>query len=115
MRLLILGLLAAALVTPRAPRAPEAGQGRQTFTGTIADSECSNADHSLMRMGSTDADCTLACVDAHGASFVLYDGKTAYALRGQPPDKFAGKKVTIAGTLDAGGRTLNVESISAAP
>lgn len=89
-------------------------QGRQTFAGIVTDSECSHADHSLMRMGSTDAECAIACVDAHGASLVLYDGKTVFALSDQAAaEKFAGRKVTVAGTLDADGKTIRVESISA--
>jgi hypothetical protein len=57
---------------------------KQTFTGTITDSICTKADHSQMRMGPSDAACTLACVDAHGAMFVLYDGNnSAYILSDQ--------------------------------
>jgi hypothetical protein len=55
-------------------------QGRQTFTGVITDSMCANGDHSAMQMGPTDAKCTNACIDSHGASYVLYDGKQAYLL-----------------------------------
>ena len=38
-------------------------QGKRTFTGTITDSMCPTADHSRMRMGSTDAECTIACIN----------------------------------------------------
>ena len=92
-----------------------APQGRQTFTGTITDSECADADHSRMRMGSTDAECTIACVIAHDAMYVLYDGKEVYTLSDQQtPEKFAGKKVTVTGTLDATTRTIQMDSITAA-
>jgi hypothetical protein len=92
-----------------------AGQRAQTFTGIITDSECAMADHSRMRMGSTDAECARACVDAHGASYVLYDSKAVYTLSDQQtPDKFAGQKVRVVGTLDAKTRTIQVESITAA-
>jgi len=92
-----------------------AAQGRQTFTGTITDSMCAMADHSRMRMGSNDAECTIACVDAHGATYVLYDGKDAYTLSDQKtPEKFAGAKVTVTGTLDAKTKTIQVDSITAA-
>ena len=37
-----------------------AAQGPQTFTGTVTDSMCAQADHAQMRMGSTDAECTVA-------------------------------------------------------
>ena len=92
-----------------------AAPGKQKFTGVITDSMCANGDHSGMRMGPNDAECTLACNDAHGALFVLYDGKAAYTLSDQKaPEKFAGKKVTVTGTLDAKTSTIHVDSISAA-
>ncbi len=110
MRPLTLSLLAllaiAALVS---------GQGQQKFTGTITDSMCAKADHSQMKMGPTDAECTIACIFAHGASYVLYDGKEAYTLSDQKtPEKFAGKKVTVMGTLDARKMTIQVASMTAA-
>ena len=92
-----------------------AAQSKQKFTGTITDDMCPLADHSRMRMGPSDKDCTLACVDAHGAAFVLYDGKDMYMLSDQKtPEKFAGQKVVVAGTLDAKTRTIHVDSITAA-
>ena len=92
-----------------------AAQGKQTFIGTITDSMCPIADHSRMRMGSTDAECAIACISAHGAMYVLYDGKEVYTLSDQrTPEKFAGKKVTVTGTLDARTRTIQVDSITAA-
>ena len=85
-----------------------------SFTGVITDSGCSNGDHKAMGMG-TDAECTKACVRAHGAMYVLYDGKEAYALSDQKtPEQFAAKKVTVTGTLDAKSKTIKVESIKAA-
>jgi Protein of unknown function (DUF5818) len=103
----ILILLAAAALS--------SAPGRQTFTGIITDSMCANADHAQMRMGPTPAECTMACVDAHGATYVLYDGKHVYALSDQrAPEKFAGQKVRVAGTLDVRTKTIQVESISAA-
>jgi hypothetical protein len=92
-----------------------AAPGKQTFTGTITDSMCATADHSAMRMGPTDGECTIACVEAHGATYVLYDGKQAFTLSDQrTPEKFAGKKVTVKGTLDAKTGTIQVDSITAA-
>ena len=91
-----------------------AAQGKRTFIGAITDSMCATADHSRMRMGSTDAECTIACISAHGAMYVLYDGKEAYTLSDQQtPEKFAGKKVTVTGTLDAKTKTIQVDSITA--
>ena len=89
-------------------------QGKQTFTGTITDSMCSTADHSQMKMGPTDAECTKACVSIHGAMYVLYDGKNVYELSDQKtPEKFAAKKVKVTGTLDAKTKTIKVDSIIA--
>jgi Protein of unknown function (DUF5818) len=91
-----------------------AGPAGQTFTGTITDSECDRADHSRMQMGPTDAACAEACIDAHGAAWVLYDGQAAYALSDQAsPAKFAGQRVRITGTLDAASKTIRVETIAA--
>ena len=87
----------------------------QTFTGVITDDMCPKGEHSAMQMGPTDADCTRACVSVHAAQFVLYDGKTTYGLSDQKtPDKFAGQKVRVTGTLDAKTRKIAVESIAAA-
>jgi hypothetical protein len=92
-----------------------AAAGPQTFTGTITDDMCAKAGHSQMRMGPTDAECTLACVDVHGASYVLYDGKDVYMLSDQRmPEKFAGQKVRVTGTLDAKTKTIQVNSITGA-
>ncbi len=104
-----------AILTLLAIAALAAAPVKQTFTGTITDSMCDTADHSRMRMGPTDAECTKACVSIHGATYVLYDGKEAYTLSDQKtPEKFAGKKVTVAGTLDAKTKTIQVDSITAA-
>ena len=92
-----------------------AGQNNATFTGVITDSQCADAYHGRMRMGDTDAECAVACNEEHGASYVLYSGATAYELTDQKaPAAFAGKKVTVTGTLDAKTKTIKVESIVAA-
>ena len=65
-----------------------------------------------MKMGPTDAECARACNEEHDAAFVLYDGKTVYALSDpRAPAKFAGRKVTVTGTLDANTHTIRVVSI----
>ena len=87
----------------------------ETFTGVITDSECAGS-HARMRMGPTDADCTKACIDAHGASYVLYDGTRAYGLSDQrAPQAFAGRRVTVVGILDDAGKVIRVDSITATP
>ena len=92
-----------------------AAPAKQTFVGIITDSECGSAGHARMRMGPTDAECTYACIQAHGAQYVLLAGKTIYNLSNQAlPEKFAGAKVRVTGTLDAKTKTIAVESISPA-
>ena len=89
--------------------------GQQSFVGVITDSECPKGDHSQMQMGPNDAECAKACVNAHGAVWVLYDGKNAYDLSDQQaPEKFAGKRVRVNGALDAKSRKIQVSSITAA-
>ena len=103
-KLLFFGLLALAALT--------AAPGKRKFTGIVTDSMCATADHSRMKMGTTDAECVLACIDAHGAQYVLYDGKGVYTLSDQQtPEKFAGKKVTVTGTLDENTKTIHMDSI----
>ena len=110
MKALIFNLLALLALVALAVAA-----GKQTFTGVITDSMCERGDHSRMRMGSTDAECTVACVQAHGALYVLFDGKDVYTLSDQEkPEKFAGQKVTVTGTLDAKTKTIQMDSIAAA-
>jgi hypothetical protein len=90
-------------------------QDRQSFTGVITDSVCATGDHSGMRMGSNDAECTMACIEDHGAAFLLFDGKNGYMLSDQKlPEKFAGKRVVVTGTLNAAKKTITVETIALA-
>jgi type 1 fimbria pilin len=108
MRPLAVGLLAIAALAA-------APSGSRTFRGVITDSMCATGDHSQMKMGPTDGECTIACIDVHGAAYVLYDGKRALTLSDQKtPEKFAGKKVTVTGTLDVKTSTIRVDSITPA-
>src|ERR1044071_6471527 len=93
-----------------------AAQGKpQTFVGTITDNMCAKADHSQMQMGPTDADCVKACVSAHGATYVLYDGTSVYELSDQKtPEQFAAQRVRVSGTLDPKTKKIAVTSITAA-
>lgn len=104
-RNLIVGLLALTGLS--------AAQSPQTFTGIITDDMCALAGHAQMKMGPTDADCVKACIAAHGASYVLLDGKDVYELSDQQtPEKFAAQKVTVVGTLDAKTKAIKVQSIA---
>lgn len=110
MRLVILSLLVAL-----AAAQDKQTFAKRTFTGVITDSECAKGDHSSMRMGPTDAECVIACVGVHGASYVLFDGKDAYTLSDQKgPEKFAARRVVVTGSLGAKTRIIRVESIVAA-
>ena len=87
--------------------------GPQAFTGVITDSMCDNADHKDMKMGN-DAKCVVECVKGMNGKYVLYDAKAkkAYVLSDQKtPEKFAAKRVTVTGTLDAKSGTIKVDSI----
>lgn len=107
MKYLVVVLLAVA--------AQSATAGKQTFTGTITDDMCALAGHARMRMGPTDAECTIACIRAHDAAYVLSDGKDVYTLSDQQtPERFAAQKVKVTGTLDARTKTIQVDSIASA-
>jgi hypothetical protein len=84
-----------------------------TYKGEITDSYCAP-------MGShPDPDakkCTVDCVKM-GATYVLYSAadKTVYQLDDQKkPAAFAGKKVSVSGTLDKATKTIHVTEIKAA-
>ena len=107
MKLFLLGLVATVFFAVAADQ--------HSFTGVITDSMCERGDHSHMQMGSNDAECVIACVQIHDASYVLFDGKEAYTLSDQKtPEKFAGQKVTVKGTLNSKTKTIQVDSIAAA-
>ena len=109
MKLLISALVAIAAV------ALSTASARHTFTGVITDDMCAQTGHAAMRMGPTDAECAIACAVSHGAAYVLREGKNVYTLSDQQtPEKFAGRRVRVAGTLDARTRTIQVDSITAA-
>ena len=106
MKHLIFNLLVAAALA--------ASPAQQTFTGIVTDDNCPKADHSIMRMGPTDAECAMACLEAHGGLYGLYDGKEFYTLSDQrTPEKFVGEKVRVTGTLNAKTKTIQVDSITA--
>jgi hypothetical protein len=106
MKYLIFNLLAVAVLI--------ASPAKQMFTGIITDDNCPKADHSIMRMGPTDAECAMACLEAHGAVYGLYDGNNFYTLSDQKtPAKFIGNKVRVTGDLDAKTKTIKVDSIAA--
>ncbi len=108
---LIAFLAGASLAAAPAPSRP------QTIVGIISDNMCAEAGHASMRMGPTDAECTNACVDAHGALYVLVSGRDVYTLSDQrAPQMYAGQKVRVTGTVETRdtGRIFRLISIAAA-
>ncbi len=87
----------------------------QTFTGMITDSMCGKS-HKAMGV-TPDSKCVKDCVRADPShyKYSLYDGKSVYVLSDQQaPERFAGQKVNVKGTLDQKSNTIHVESIVAA-
>ncbi len=96
-------ILLTAVFTAALGAAPAA----QQFTGTITDDMCGAKKH--------DAACVTDCVKNMGAKYALYDGKAVYILSDQKGlARFADKKVTVTGTLDAKTKTIKVDKIEAA-
>ena len=94
-------------------------QGR-SFAGEIMDSQCAGmASHARMMQGveAKDAkECTQKCVQQLGGKYVLFDSaaKATYQLDNQgKAAAFAGRKVSVKGTLDAATKTIRVESVEA--
>ncbi|MBI4905746.1 MAG: hypothetical protein HY820_19085 [Acidobacteria bacterium] len=82
----------------------------RTFTGVITDDMCGKS-HEKMRMGE-DPNCVRACVKSHGSKFSLFDGSNAYKLSDQAtPERFAGQKVKVTGTLYEKTGIIKVEKI----
>lgn len=91
-----------------------------SLRGSIMDSQCAFNVHSNARshewmttrgvQGATDEEsCTQHCVKDMGGSYVLVVKKDVYKLDDQvKAEQFAGKKVKINGTLDAGAHTLHI-------
>jgi len=91
----------------------------QTFTGEIMDSQCSamgSHDMMMKKEGIKSAkQCTAGCIQM-GGKYVLFDAaaKAVYQLDDQKkPEKFAGEKVKVKGTLDKDTNTIHVTSIEA--
>ena len=123
MRKFALSLAAVAVLSTLSLAAPKS----QTFTGEIMDSQCANmGSHAemLKKEGMADKDpndpmakkmCTQGCVKM-GGKYVLFDAasKTIYQLDDQSkPEKFAGGKVKVKGTLNKDTNTIHVTSIQA--
>ena len=106
----------AAILAGAAVAAAPAPPRKQTLTGIISDDMCAQTGHAAMRMGPTDAECTVACVDVHGAQYVLVSGKNIYTLSDQQqPRTLAGRRVRVTGTVEnvKDAKIFRVDSITA--
>lgn len=94
----------------------------KVFEGEIADTQCALGVHSLHRShkemiamgeaGSTPAECSRFCVHQRGGRYVLQSKQEVYKLDNQElPEKYAGMKVKVTGTLDPKTHILEVHSI----
>jgi hypothetical protein len=86
----------------------------KTFTGVVTDTMCGK-DHKAMGI-SPDANCVRDCVKHDKTvKYALYDGKDVYVLSDQQtPEKFAGQKVKVTGTLYEKTKMIKVDSIEPA-
>jgi hypothetical protein len=86
----------------------------QTFTGVITDTMC-GGDHKPMKV-SPDPKCVRECVKHDKKNkYALFDGKNVYTLSNQQtPEKYAGQKVKVTGTLYEKTKILKVDSIEPA-
>lgn len=100
--------------------------GDKVFEGEIADTQCALGVHSLHRShkemiamgeaGSTPAECSRFCVQKRGGRYVLQSKQEVYKLDNQElPEKYAGMKVKVTGTLDPKTHILEVHSIEPIP
>jgi hypothetical protein len=111
LKFFVVGILAGAVFVA-APATPR----KQTLIGIVSDDMCALAGHASMRMGPTDAECTVACVDTHGVPYVLVVGKDVYTFVDQKqPSMFAGQRVRATGTVEIvkGVKSFRVDSITA--
>jgi hypothetical protein len=101
MKTTLILLISGALALAAAPK---------TYTGIITDAMCGK-DHSMMGV-KPDSKCVAECVKS-GSKYALLEGNNVYELSDQKaPEKFAGQKVKVTGTLN--GNVLQVQSIAAA-
>lgn len=83
-----------------------------SFTGIVTDTMCGK-DHAMMKI-TPDSKCVQECAKG-GYKYALVEGTNVYPLSDQAkPAQFAGKKVTVKGTLYEKTKILKVDSIEAA-
>lgn len=91
-----------------------ASSDSRTFTGVIGDSMCVR-DHAPMKI-SPDEKCVRDCVKhSSDVKYILLTADKHYVLSDQAaPEKFAGKKVVVKGTLYEKTGIIKVEAIESA-
>jgi hypothetical protein len=101
-------LFAAAVLMAAAP----AIAADKTWNGSISDSMCGakhpGAEHEGKKM--TDADCTKACVNEHGAKYVFVSGGKTYKIENQDfaaLKDHAGHKVALSGEMKGDSITVS--------
>ncbi|MFB3827056.1 MAG: hypothetical protein ACE15B_09810 [Bryobacteraceae bacterium] len=88
------------------------GAAPKNYTGVITDTMC-GANHAHMGV-KPDEKCVRECVK-QGYKYALLVGKDMYVLSDQQtPEKFAGRKVNVTGTLYEKTRIIKVENIQPA-
>lgn len=103
-----IALLTATAVLALGQKDPAEAKQAQTLSGMLTDSRCQGRHPSSSKM--TSAQCTLFCIK-QGASWVLVDGDTVYAMNGDSPafNKLAGQRVKLTGLVE--GNNVRVQSI----
>jgi hypothetical protein len=84
-----------------------------SWTGFVTDTACAAKGASASH-----ADCAVKCVKDKGAKWALYNAanKETYVLTGKDdPSKWAGKEVTVKGTLNKETKSIEISSVEAAP
>jgi hypothetical protein len=85
----------------------------RTFNGVITCTMCSK-DHKAMGI-TPDEKCVRECIKHDNSKYALNEGGNVYILSDQQtPEKFAGKKVAVKGTLYEKTKILKVDSIALA-
>ena len=102
--------VSATVASAEDPAPAQASPASQTFSGVVTCSLC-GAKHNTS-MNQSAAGCTKICLKK-GGGYALVDGEKVYKLAGGTDylDKFAGERVTVAGTLN--GDTIRVTSVDA--
>jgi hypothetical protein len=92
--------------------APALFAADKTWNGTISDNMCGakhpGGEHDGKKM--TEADCTKACVDGHGAKYVFLSGGKTYKIANQDFSGLkdhAGHKVALSGEMKGDSVTVS--------